>query len=366
MLPIIPSLRVGGEGRTLRTEAQSAADAYLICTNDLALQAYLQTYPNLTGPDEALNRQGLALLRAGPAIRRPKANVQVNLLDREDFSATETAKRIVLDLCMAAQIDEPDALIDDFHWKIAVAQALPDRILSFGCGEGDELLMLRTLFPTAQIKAIDWSAKVSSKLLAATQVSFQKLNLITALSSEERYDLIFSNHTLEHFYDPDEILGKLRAMLTPGGALVCAMPLDGSPDDVFRGPLSRWAAAPARIRPLDAPWLDAGHPWKANAADVYDTLKRAGFGDVQIYQRASNIPRGRRFNEQELRRYRRRFGRLYDLTLRPFNAAMGSLGDVLLIRRAVLGLEAKLPWGGAQVKNSQTREIAFVARAPHT
>jgi SAM-dependent methyltransferase len=346
----------------VRTETQPAADAYLITSNDVVLQAYLQTYPFLTGPDEELNGRGLALLRAGPSLRRPTLDVSVNLLEQNDFPPSSDAEARVRKLCAAAALRKCDALLDDYHWKLAVADAKPDKVLSFGCGDGHELIMLRAMFPMARIEALDWTAKVSATLLSAADVSFRKADLIGTLDEPERYDLIFSNHTVEHFYEPDRLLRKLRARLSANGVLVCSMPLDGCPDDTFRRSLALWAATPSAVGHLDAAWIDPGHPWKANASDVAETLKTAGFSSVQIFQRAFNVPRGKRLDEHALHRFRRRMALLHALTIKPVCALCGPFASNRRIRRAIFGAMARLPWGNAKLKNAQSREIVFVAR----
>lgn len=330
-------------------------------SNNAVLQAYLQTYPFLTGPDEELNGRGLALLRAGPSVRRPALDATVNLLEPNDFPPSSCAMESVRKLCAAAALRKCDALLDDYHWKIAVADAKPDKVLSFGCGDGHELIVLRAMFPMAKIEALDWTAKVSARLLSAANVSFRKADLIGTLDEPERYDLIFSNHSVEHFYDPDTLLRKLRARLSSNGVLVCSMPLDGSADDIFRRSLARWAATPSTVGHLDATWIDPGHPWKANAPDVVDTLKRAGFSSVQIFQREFNIPRGQRLDERALHRFRRRMGLLHALTIKPFCALCGSFARERWVRRVVVGAAARLPCGSGKLKNAQSPEITFVA-----
>jgi hypothetical protein len=51
------------------------------------------------------------------------------------------------------------------------------------------------------------------------------------------------------------------------------------------------AARKKAVHPLDIVYLDAGHPWKTNPADIAVTLQETGFEWPQLYQRQQHLSR---------------------------------------------------------------------------
>ena len=212
--------------------------------------------------------------------------------------------------------------------------------------------------------AVDWERAVKPEFLSLAGVDFVEADLTRDLPLSDRFDMIFSNHTLEHFSDPDAIISRLRGLLRPGGWLVSGLPLDGDQDDVFRPHLERWVANPERTRWTDASWLDPGHPWKTNAADVSDTLVRAGFAEVRLYQRQSHLTRGLPFDAPALSRYRSTRSAL----CAPWRALMTLSGSFTasnrIARKCLLGADFRASWGANRLKNSQSAELTFAAMSP--
>jgi hypothetical protein len=133
-----------------------ASAAYLISTEDRELQGYLQHWPFLTGPDEKLNRAGLALLRRGPQVRSPTNDAPVTMLSAVDCAAsdqaTSRAKPLTPNGFGFRSLSE---MLDDYAWKVSRCPIEPNAILSVGCGGGEELAMLRAHYPKARIVAVD-------------------------------------------------------------------------------------------------------------------------------------------------------------------------------------------------------------------
>ena len=346
----------------MRVETLPRGPAYRITTSDRRLQAHLQAHPFLAGPNEEMNLAGLALLRRGPIAREPKHPAEVFTLESGDLPPPAKTLSAARRLCGLFGNTDPDALIDDFYWKVACADVMPRKVLAFGCGSGDELVLLRAAFPAAEIHAVDWGSGPSLERLRAADVAFRQGHLDDLLGSGDGFDLIFSNHTVEHLYDPAAALARLGDALAKHGVLVSSLPLDGSPDDAFSGALAGWARNPSTASHLEMGWLDPGHPWKSNAADLVETLNEAGFPQVRLYQRADSLVRGKPFDEAGLRAFRRRYGILNRVTVKPLHAVAKPLAGMRPARRVLVGAETRVPWGDNRFKNAQSREIAFVAR----
>jgi len=154
-----------------------------------------------------------------------------------------------------------------------------------------ELIFLRAILPEARITAIDYHDSIIPEVKKIVGVAFLEGDMDLHLSSlTGGYDLIFSNHTLEHLYMPDEITQNFHRLLAPGGNLISTLPMDGNPGTPFLGKVARIAAA-KDFHPLDLVFLDAGHPWKTNGPDLNQTLSAAGFNQITIYQRSNHLSR---------------------------------------------------------------------------
>jgi len=351
----------------MHIERHEPSPAYLLRTDDQALQVYLQTYPFLTGPNERDNLKGVELVHAGLIRRSPADSVAVHMLGDGDGTIPPDIEASARTIGVRANLSRRriDTLLAEFGWKLAVAGINPTSILSFGAVGGDELVALRAFFPVAIIDAIDWSDCVKPGILASANIKFAKRNLVEALSECRQYDLIFSNHTLEHFSDPDAVVAGLRRWLRHGGVLVSGLPLDGTFDDHYCAKLALWAADSARVDMFDMGWLDPGHAWKTNAADVADTLRRGGFSDIQLFQRSWHLTRGLPYDKVALRRYRSRLGLLNSAwnfatkgAIRLFSPAQPSY----LLRKVFFALQHRCFWSDNRFKNAQAPEIVFVAR----
>ena len=79
----------------------------------------------------------------------------------------------------------------------------------------------------------------------------------TLQTNGRHFDLIFSNHVVEHFYEPDDALATMAGVLNEGGMFSSALPWDAYPmGDLLRA----IAENPTRTHGLDINWLDLRHP----------------------------------------------------------------------------------------------------------
>jgi 2-polyprenyl-3-methyl-5-hydroxy-6-metoxy-1,4-benzoquinol methylase len=115
-------------------------------------------------------------------------------------------------------------------WRRAYRPLLPEiagarRVLDFGCGSGDFLLFLNEV-TDAEVTGFDPS-RSQIELARSRCGGIPRIRLASEESGlDGRFDLVFSNHVIEHVPDP-ELPAFLRAMLdrvAPRGKLVVATP----------------------------------------------------------------------------------------------------------------------------------------------
>lgn len=83
---------------------------------------------------------------------------------------------------------------------------------------------------------MDYQDQIPVARKRAFSVRFFQGDLNTLIRSfGQEFDLISSNHTLEHLYTPNEILTTLADLLQPHGALISTIPIDGMEGSPFLG-----------------------------------------------------------------------------------------------------------------------------------
>lgn len=96
-------------------------------------------------------------------------------------------------------------------------------VLDIGCGAGELLLRLKELGCNAYGIDID---EITNKYLQ----DVMKLNVITCdiengiSFQEDFFDAIVMRHSLEHFYNPFNVLNEVRRILKPSGLLLIGVP----------------------------------------------------------------------------------------------------------------------------------------------
>lgn len=347
-----------------------ADEAYSIEVEDAGMRAYLQRYPFAEGPDEAMNGRCRAAVLAGFRARPAGEAVEVTRLG--ECGLGEDALRRVRGLMAAAGVAEVRwaGLVDDFAWEAALVP--PDRqdVLVIGCGDGIELLFLRAVLPAARLCAIDYGDKMPAAMKAAIGVRFMAGDMAELLAgveaAGERFDCVSSNHTLEHLYAPDATLRMLARLLRPGGAMVATMPMDAAAGSPFAEEVAKFAEAGVR-HPLDFTFVDAGHPWKTNAGDLAGTLRRAGFGEVALFQRGEHLSRYVAAAEGEFRAQRARGLVLNRRWFGPLRAGVKRVwprGAPATVTKGLLAAERRTWFGTNRLKNTYTEEVCVVARVP--
>lgn len=101
----------------------------------------------------------------------------------------------------------------------------PIHVLEVGCGGGATLNRIKYLFPNAQVRGIELVEDVAE--LGINQVDIIQGNIETMqLPYEKQYfDYIIFGDVLEHLYDPEAVLQKLKPYLRVGGGqFLCSIP----------------------------------------------------------------------------------------------------------------------------------------------
>ena len=355
-------------GRMPPSHPGSADPAIQLQVVDPALQAYLQRYPFSTGPDAERNAQGIRALREGLFPRPMATPVSTTLLAPEDthLAADEFAR--LQQLFQRVRLSAKARLkhTDDFEWEANQVPRTARNVLVIGCGDGIELLFLRSILPEAKITGIDYHDSLLPGIAEATGVSLLVGDMHAHLRSLARsYDLVFSNHTMEHLYNPDQTLATLRALLVPGGHIVSTLPMMAAEGTPFLARVRSFVASPEKkIHPLDLVFFDLGHPWKTNPSDIAATLARAGYSQIEVFQRREHLCRATVGPEAAIRQRRAIYRLLHAAFLdipRTILKVLVPSGNAIPIGRLYFAVERRLPFGTNRFMNGLSEEALFRA-----
>ncbi len=345
--------------------------AILVAVKDSSLHPFMQRYPFLNGDDAVARKTALSRVRdARDAIivRTAASDVEITRLNEQDVKwwtdEEDRAKRVLK--AKGLSDAEADVLWSEFSWKMKAVPHDAKRILSIGCGGGAELFFLRLRAPNATIKAADWGNALRPEFSDVEGVEFSIQDLTKIREFPERnFDVIFSNHVIEHLYAPDETLAEIRELLAPGGAFISAVPLDGQGDVAFKDSLRKLSESPDSFGAMDVFMLNFGHPWKTNFSDLNQTLHGAGFGEVELFQREWSVLRSIPYNEEQWRKRLATALSLHAALVRPAQKVAKTLFGAqppLIVTRAFESLERRLSFGSNRIACDLSMETLFVAR----
>jgi len=106
-----------------------------------------------------------------------------------------------------------------------------DRVLDFGCGNGGMLPHLEAMAAEAEGLEVNETARQNVDERFKVHASLEDLGAV------EPYDVVVSNHVLEHISNASEVLATLRGRIRPGGRFVTKLPYD----DIRTGHQRRWS-----------------------------------------------------------------------------------------------------------------------------
>lgn len=252
-----------------------------------------------------------------------------------------------------------------FRWKMTLIAPGTTSILDLGPRDGAELVFLRALAPGAQIQAIDFQNHVPKERLKATGAELTTAPFERELSKRlGQYDLVFSNHVLEHLHDPDKTLRLIHDSLRPGGEIAAALPLEGL---VNGTPTAKALKKGTPAHPLDLHAIAPAHAWKTTPEDLAATLIGAGFDHVRVHYNSRRPATLATLPLDEL-------GRRYRLGRRLNAASFGAARRVLKLipgesfpraaARAFASVERRVWFGEPTLTQSVSPEVVVTARRP--
>jgi 2-polyprenyl-3-methyl-5-hydroxy-6-metoxy-1,4-benzoquinol methylase len=112
------------------------------------------------------------------------------------------------------------------HVRSDIRPLLPPsarRILDVGCGAGNTLAWLQTLYPAAHTIGLEYNEELRPQL-AANAHEHYVLDIDKGIPPLEPVDLLLCLDVLEHLPDPGAVLAKLAKLLSPGGVVIVSLP----------------------------------------------------------------------------------------------------------------------------------------------
>lgn len=150
------------------------------------------------------------------------------------------------------------------------------RLLDVGCGGGVFLRLAREL--GAKVQGVEPSAHGAATCLAAGLPVFNgMLEDFVADNPEERFDLVTSNHVVEHHPQPVHLLRAMKALVAPGGNVWISVPNAACPDA---------EALTWRWHSTDLPY----HLQQFTPNSLRVAAERAGFAGAEL--RTESLQRG--------------------------------------------------------------------------
>lgn len=96
-----------------------------------------------------------------------------------------------------------------------------DIVLDFGCGNGGIMLLLKE-----EVKQIDGLEVNPAAIERVRSLGLTVFSSLSELPEEPVYDVVLSNHVLEHVRDVSTTLERVRKSMKPGGSLLLKLPLE--------------------------------------------------------------------------------------------------------------------------------------------
>lgn len=100
----------------------------------------------------------------------------------------------------------------------------PKTVVDIGCGPGNSTVVLKSVFPNADILGIDSSENMIKK--ASAEHKDLRFQVCDAESLDGEYDLLFSNACLQWIPDHKKLIPQLMKNLRTGGVLAVQMPMN--------------------------------------------------------------------------------------------------------------------------------------------
>lgn len=102
----------------------------------------------------------------------------------------------------------------------------PARVLEVGCGAGANLALLKQRWPRVRTVGIELRPDAAERARAAGVDEVLQLDVLDDACRFEpgSFDVLVLSHVLEHFAQPEQVLGKVGGWLRSGGLALVALP----------------------------------------------------------------------------------------------------------------------------------------------
>ena len=97
-------------------------------------------------------------------------------------------------------------------------------VLEVGCGLGCTLAKIQSLFPNAHVTGIELNEKVASLGKQVVDIIPGNIETMELPYPMSCFDYIIFADVLEHLYDPEKILKRMRPYLKPHGCIIASIP----------------------------------------------------------------------------------------------------------------------------------------------
>jgi len=101
----------------------------------------------------------------------------------------------------------------------------PENIMDVGCGPGNSTNVLSSRWPESNIIGIDSSASMIESARKNYPNMKWRIEDVTKMETEEKYDIIFSNATIQWIPDQEKLIRDLVGMLESNGSLAVQVPM---------------------------------------------------------------------------------------------------------------------------------------------
>jgi trans-aconitate 2-methyltransferase len=144
----------------------------------------------------------------------------------------------------------------------------PEFVADLGCGPGNSTSLLASRWPKADVEGIESSPEMIAEAKASGVRARWTLADVAQWQPQQRYDVIFSNATLQWLDDHAHLLPRLMGYVRDGGALAVQMPRNfDAPSHALMREVA--AAGPWAAKLRDVRKLNVGEP-----AFYYDILSK--------------------------------------------------------------------------------------------
>jgi SAM-dependent methyltransferase len=95
-------------------------------------------------------------------------------------------------------------------------------MLEIGCAAGDLLVRVQDQLPEATVRGVELSKEASERAWERGLDVFH--GTLEEFETDERFDLVFMSHVIEHVLDPVATVERIASLLKPGGILYLETP----------------------------------------------------------------------------------------------------------------------------------------------